>query len=69
MDLEHEAHLARILGQFSADAHAKYQAGQREHGGKLWEKPGMLDRAIEEAIDMVVYLYTLREQRDKGMPT
>ena len=67
MDPEHTAHLARILKQFSADASAKYSAGQAEHGGNLWEKPGMLDHAIEEAIDLVVYLYTLREQRDRGM--
>lgn len=65
MDAAHEAHLQRILTQFNADTRAKYQAGQEEHGGELWEKPGMLEHAIEEAIDLVVYLYTLKEQRDK----
>lgn len=66
MDAAHEAHLMRILDKFSADARAKYEAGQREHGGELWEKPGMLEHAIEEAIDMVVYLYTLKEQKEKA---
>lgn len=66
MDAAHEAHLQRILTTFTADARAKYEAGQSEHGGELWEKDGMLEHAIEEAIDLVVYLYTLREQRAKG---
>ena len=62
MDAAHEAHLQRILTRFNADARGKYEHGQREHGGNLWQKPGMLDSAIEEAIDLVVYLYTLKEQ-------
>ena len=66
MDADHEAHLQRILTQFNADARAKYEAGQVEHGGDLWRKPGMLDHAIEEAIDLVVYLYTMREQQTSG---
>jgi len=64
MDAPHEAHLARILSQLTADVRAKYEAGQIEHGGNLWEKPGMLEQALEEVIDLAVYLYTLREQRD-----
>lgn len=67
MDAAHTAHLARILDNFSADARAKYEAGQQEHGGNLWEKPGMIENAIAEAIDQVIYLYTLKEQRDRGM--
>ena len=66
MDAAHEAHLARIIREFNADLTAKYEAGQQEHGGSLWEKHGMLDNAIAEAIDLVVYLYTLRERLDKG---
>lgn len=66
MEQGQEAHLARILGQFSTDLRAKYEAGQAEHGGNLWEKPGMLENAIAEAIDLVVYLYTLKEQRDRA---
>ncbi len=40
----------------------KYRAGQVEHGGKLWTKPGIIDMAIEEAIDQVIYLLTLKQQ-------
>lgn len=64
MDVARRAHLARILDRFNRDATAKYEAGQEQHGGNLWEKPGMLEHAIEEAIDLVIYLYTMLEQRD-----
>ena len=67
MDDQHHAHLARIIAHFEADVAAKYEAGQAEHGGNLWEKPGMIEHAIEEVLDLAVYLYTLREQRDRGM--
>lgn len=67
MDAEHAAHLQRILDRFNKDTAAKYEAGQQEHGGNIWEKPGMLEHAIEETIDLVVYLYTLLEQRERGI--
>ena len=66
MDADHVAHVQRILARLNADLTAKYEVGQQEHGGNLWEKPGMLTRAIEEAIDLVVYLYTLQEQQEKS---
>lgn len=63
-----ETHIDHILAEFTAEARAKYEAGQSEHGGNLWEKRGMLTHAIEEAIDQVIYLYTLRQQlRDRGI--
>lgn len=40
----------------------KYALGQKEHGGQLWTKPGIIDMAIDEAIDQVIYLLTLKEQ-------
>jgi hypothetical protein len=63
---EHEAHLQRVLTRFTRALSQKYRAGQREHGGNLWTKRGMLDRAIEEAIDQAIYLMTLREQIENG---
>lgn len=59
----HHAHVDRVLDQFGAELRAKYQRGQAEHGGRLWERAGLLDAAIEEATDLVVYLFTLREQQ------
>ena len=41
----------------------KYRKGQAEHGGQLWLNPSLLDNAIDEAIDQVVYLLTLKEQQ------
>jgi hypothetical protein len=68
MGPQNEAHLARLKSEFTADLDAKYRAGQDEHGGNIWEKKGMLAHAIEEAIDQVVYLYTLRDQlQERGI--
>lgn len=53
-----------IIGKFSEQFRAKYRKGQAEHGGNLWEKPGLIDFAIEEAIDNVAYLFSLKQQLD-----
>lgn len=63
MGPEHEAHLQRIKDTLLTEIDAKYRAGQATHGGHLWLKTGMLDRAIEEVLDLAVYLYTAREQQ------
>lgn len=65
MTSDQQAHLQRILSEFTKDASEKYISGQKEHGGNLWEKPGMLDNAIQEVLDLAVYLYTLREQLER----
>lgn len=62
MEPEHEAHLTRICEAVVGALQKKYPEGQLEHGGRLWEKPGMLAHAIDEATDQNVYLHTLREQ-------
>ena len=67
MDADQHAHVDRILGYLTRELRAKYARGQAEHGGNLWEKPGLLDHAIEEALDLVIYLLTLREQQS-GRP-
>lgn len=62
LDQDKEAHLKRMQDKFVAQSRFKYEAGQIEHGGKMWEKPGMLDHAKEEVIDLWHYLCTLEEQ-------
>lgn len=57
-----EQHQDQILSAFEADFRRKYSRGQLEHGGQLWTKPGILDFALEEAQDLVCYLYTLKQQ-------
>ena len=65
MDDDCEAHLQRIKDRFTADVDAKYRAGQSEHGGRLFEKPGALENAYAEVLDLAVYLLTAMEQRDR----
>lgn len=65
MTIDQKNHLARIKYEFCKDLDVKYELGQKTHGGNLYEKPGMLDNAIEEVLDLAVYLYTLKEQLDK----
>lgn len=66
MDQQHQEHLKTILKDFCDLASKKYVAGQKEHGGKLWMKAGIIDMAIEEAIDQVIYLFTLKWQIENG---
>lgn len=65
MTPKQEEHLARIKAKFLEDVDKKYRAGQLEHGGNLWQKRGMLDNALEEIVDLYVYLITLKEQQEK----
>ena len=69
MDADHEAHLSRILSAVTIELRSKYLRGQQEHCGRLWLKPEILEKAIEEALDLVVYLYTLREQQEPSPPS
>jgi len=61
---QQEQHLANITEDFKRLASEKYRAGQKEHGGNLWRKKGLIDMAIDEAIDQIVYLMTLKGQID-----
>jgi hypothetical protein len=59
------AHVGRVLDAHTEIIRSKYRAGQKEHGGNCWEKPGMLAHAMDEAADLPVYLHTLWEQIQK----
>ena len=64
MTPEHEKHLEQIKQTFLELVDTKYRAGQEEHGGNLFNKDGLLDFAIEEVLDLAVYLFTLKQQKD-----
>lgn len=67
MEKHQEEHLHEIKSQFSSLVDVKYRKGQAEHGGDLMDM-GMfklIDMAIDEAVDQVVYLLTLREAARK----
>lgn len=59
-------HLHTIGASFMRRMDAKYKKGQKEHGGNIWEKAGMLANAEDEVNDLVVYLHTLREQLEEA---
>lgn len=66
--MTYQEHIKQIIGEFSQLASQKYMKGVEEHGGHLWEKKHMIDFAIEEAIDQVIYLLTLKKQiEDSGV--
>ena len=73
MTVSQESHLARIKAEFTALVDAKYRQGAVEHSGKqegeLLQVPAMkiLDYAIDEAIDLVTYLLSLKEKLTKEL--
>lgn len=66
MTKKQQQHANDIAFQFAYLMAGKYQRGAKEHGGNLWEATPdwLLDQAIDEAIDQVVYLLTLKETLD-----
>lgn len=56
------AHIASILKWFQQALTDKYIVGQEEHGGQLWKKPGALQNATEEVLDLVTYQATAKDQ-------
>jgi hypothetical protein len=67
MTKEQQDHLQGIIKSVRNGIRAKYEKGQAEHGGNLWEKPGILEMAIDEAFDLSVYLLTLQSQKGQKM--
>jgi hypothetical protein len=65
---EQQEHLHALTGRFVDQVTEKYVAGQKEHGGDLWRKKGIIKMAKEEVVDMWVYLDTLEQQlKDAGI--
>ena len=60
--MEPTTHALTIASRAHEMIFDKYMRGQAEHGGLLWRKTGIIDMAIEEAVDQVIYLLTLRDQ-------
>ena len=56
-----DEHRESILERFSKDFRTKYDIGQSEHGGNLFNK-NVQAMAKDEALDFVSYLYTLIDQ-------
>ena len=58
---DHEAHLQRLQTWIAEHVDRKYRRGQTEHGGKLWEAPGMLRELHDETVDQLAYGQALEE--------
>ena len=59
----HEKHLEQIKLVSCDLLDRKYRAGQKAHGGSLWNMPAarQVENAIEEATDQLTYLLSLRQ--------
>jgi hypothetical protein len=64
MTSEQIGHMWGIIDETQNLIIKKYSKGVEEHGGNLWELSSskILDEAINEAIDQVVYLITLKDK-------
>ncbi len=68
MDRKNEKHLNTILNQAVFLIDRKYRAGAEEHFDTYLEdlsSEKLLDEAINEAIDQIVYLLTLKDTLKK----
>lgn len=65
MNNEQKSHLADIQLNFIKEHQAKFTKGAEEHKTQLhkdFTKEQLLDFALEEVLDLVSYLYTLRDK-------
>lgn len=60
MTPEQEAHLQTIKDLFLEEVDAKYRRGVEEHGGNVWEQENLLEEASQEAVDLYVYITSLK---------
>lgn len=64
MRKEQHLHLVGVLRSFNQRAVVKYKKGAQEHKGNLQSltELELLDEAIDENVDSLVYLLTLRDK-------
>ncbi len=64
LDSENQKFVVDTLQEFVFEAVVKYVKGQKEHGGKLWERD-CLEEAKLENIDQMWYLAGAIKNKDK----
>jgi hypothetical protein len=59
-----QEHMQRLRIEIINRVYIKYVAGAHEHGDNLEDKPTsfLIDAAIDEAVDQLIYLLTLKEK-------
>lgn len=72
MSKKQAAHIRRVIDAASTRMYEKYKFGCEEHAseynGELLDVPllGIVNHAIDEAVDQLVYLLTIKEKIEKG---
>lgn len=59
-----QEHADRVSSAAARGIAEKYKTGRSEHGGLLWRKPGLINEAKKEALDLWTYLHTAEEQQE-----
>ncbi len=64
MNAAQEQHLERLKTEVGQRMDAKFRAGALEHGGDLrdYAAERLVNEALDECIDALVYLYTVRDK-------
>ena len=68
MNKANEKFLSDLKDLIAEIVDTKYRLGYKKHAdkeGDIWDNPLLLDNAIDEAIDLVIYLLTLKYQNEK----
>jgi len=65
LDAQDSHTITTIINDFAKHALRKYESGQREHGGTLVHKGGLLWESEQEAIDLVIYQHAIRTQLER----
>lgn len=69
MEDHKEKHLGDLREEISKRVNLKYRKGNAEHGGDIHDftEYQLLENAIDEAIDQLIYLLTLRNKMVKRL--
>jgi hypothetical protein len=65
MTPEREKHLHELKHLFIEKADSKYRRGAEEHQETLLKKDDLLEEALDEAIDLFIYLATELQRRKR----
>lgn len=65
-----ESHLGQLLIDTESEIDRKYRLGHLKHGDSLLDMNALqlIDEAINEAMDQIVYLRTLKEKLKQSRP-
>ena len=68
MTPEREQHLHDLKNRFLERVDVKYRKGAEEHNESLLKKTDLLEEALDEAIDLFVYIASELQRRRENPP-